>query len=177
MGNDIVAECLKDKQLNRPEYLRFDSVINKESSRVHSIYLIHSYTFIHIQRLYAAINLSMRSDCRHSGHSGYIISHGQHPASFHSPCLVRQDSPSKRHAHIPSPPQYLHSLRQCLLVLDTMYIAARQYQMLPLSSRCWARLLSPWCLERFSTLWQSRSSLSRRMSRRQDCDFDEMSII
>jgi hypothetical protein len=46
MGNDIVAECLKDKQLNRPEYLRFDSVINKESSRVYSRYLIHLYTII-----------------------------------------------------------------------------------------------------------------------------------
>jgi hypothetical protein len=177
MGNDIVAECLKDKQLNRPEYLRFDSVINKESSRVHSIYLIHSYTFIHIQRLYAAINLSMRSDCRHSGHSGYIISHGQHPASFHSPCLVRQDSPSRRHAHIPSPPQYLHSLRRCLLALNTVYIAVRRCQTLPLSDRYWAHLLSRWCLERFSTQWQPRSSLSPRMSHRQDCDFDESSTV
>jgi len=68
MGNNMVAECLKDKQVNRPEYLRFDSVINKESSRVRFIHLMHSCTIIH--RLYAAINLSMRRDCRHSGHSG-----------------------------------------------------------------------------------------------------------
>jgi len=168
----MVAECLKDKQLNRPEYLIFDSVINKESSRVHSIL----YN-ICIYRLYAAINLSMRRDCRHSGHSGYTISYPQNQATIYSPCLTRQDSPSKRHAHIPSPPQYLHSLRQCLLALDTMYIAVRQLQTLPLSDKCWARLLSLLCLQRLSTRWQSRWSLSPRMSRRQDCDFDERSIV
>lgn len=130
---------------------------------------------IHIHRLYAAINLSMRRDCRHNGHSGYIINTAERSEAICSPCLIRPDSPSKRHAHIPSPPQYPHSLRQCLLALDTMYIAVRQHQKLPLSSKWWARRRSLWCLERLSTRGKWKSSSSPRMSNRRDCDFDESS--